>query len=541
MKRTPLTPTPRRLRAIAIGGLTCTLLIGAMAKPSVAQRDGERREVIEELLKSLIEAELQKRDGNTLRNISATSTTPPISTASSSSDLRAVRDLLDQFSEESSRLAFALDAESSTNSHIKNHLTDALKVRARSAVVAQKSRRSTRVSEIAEDYSSLDRDWRALSHELSQVRDMSARTAGYVKNMDKMDLQLCELLGIKPQLDQRKLIRQIETLTADLRVLVEDIELELGRQGDSQELLMAARKAQHQAVHVSNAVLDEEEYDHIVAEYKTFQTQWTALSAQLWAVDNRYLERSMRRIQTADQSLQEVLWITQDLNRSQLVHTTKQLMDDVDEFFARTPLKLLIGLPDSYSVLSISDEFFGVCANLNDIVARNETQESIIAAYRYVDEAGVAFMDVFRPLKSQAAQSVLKDIEAQLRTLRESLHVHDSFDRRAAAELAGSLELLADQLELDVNRWLSRSGVSFSATAKKATRDFASDTRDLHGALLSGTSTETMRTSVAALYDSWRAVYGYIARSEDIDRARLARTASSITPKLVELHTMLER
>lgn len=539
MKR-PLTPTSRWSRTIAIGGLTCTLLLGAMAKPSAAQPTGERRELIEELLKSLIEAELEKRDTHTVRKISATSSTPPISTASSSSDLRAVRDLLDQFSEESSRLAFALDAESSKNSHIKNHLTAALKVRARSAVVAQKSRRSTRLSEIAEDYTSLDRDWRSLAHELSEVRDMSSRTSGYVENMNKFDRQLCELLEIKPQLDQRKLIRQVETLTADMRVLVEDIELELGRQGNAQELLMAARKAQHQSVHVSNAVLDKEDYDHIVAEYKTFQTLWTALSAKLWEIDNRYLERSMRRIQTADQSLQEVLWITQDLNRPQLIHTTKQLMDDVDEFFARTPLKLLIALPDSYSVLSISDEFFGVCENLNDIVARNETQESIIEAYRYVDEAGVAFLDVFRPLKSQAAQSVLKDIEGQLASLRESLHVHDSFDRRAAADLAASLELLADQLELDVNRWLSRSRVSFSATAKKATRDFALDTRDLHEELLSGTSTENLRKSVSDLYDSWRTVYGYIARSEDTDRARLARAASSITPKLVELHTLLE-
>ena len=544
MTRNPARNPPTSIRSVLIGTLASAILLGTIPSLAPAQDSPERRrELIEELLKSLIEAELQKKPAHTVRKISASSSSPPIRTATSTADLTTARELLDQFSEESSRLAFSLDADNSRIPEIRANLTDALKLRARSAVLAQKSRLSTDIQAIAADFASVDQDWRALSHSLKSVRGLNAESLRSAAALSTHDRKLCELLNVRPQLDRRELIRQTETLSSDLRNLVEDIEIELGRVDDSQAYLIGGRKAQQQAIQMANAVSESGDYDRIVSEYKQFQQLYYPLATNLQTIENRYLERSMRRVQHADQLLNELLWLDQDLNRPQLLHATERLKKDVDEFFARTPLKLLISLPDSYSVLTTADEFYGVCSNLADVVSRGEDQESIIDAYRYVDNSGALFLESFRPLRSQAAQSVLKDIESGLVSIRESLSVSrgsGGVDRRKAIELASSLELLADHLDLDTNRWLTRTPETFRSDALKATAGFARDLHDLHEDLLSGAKTTALRLKVAALYDSWRTVYSYVSRCQTEDRARLARTASSITPKLVDLNALLE-
>ena len=65
---------------------------------------------------------------------------------------------------------------------------------------------------------------------------------------------------------------------------------------------------------------------------------------QLRNSDNRYVERQVRYLVDADNIVQQYLWLENKSDRNQLRQTAIALMRDVDEFYNRTPLKLLLNV-----------------------------------------------------------------------------------------------------------------------------------------------------------------------------------------------------
>jgi hypothetical protein len=516
-----------------------SLFVGGLPGRTDAQsRDKEnRRQFIDDLLQTLIDTELERRESRRSEQ-----NTPRIAARiidAPTQEMKRVRKILLIVSQDADLLTSQLNDDLNRVPGIRPYLGDMLKLRARTVVVAQKSMTTNDHHGITEDFRGLDRKWRMLSFQLSQLRNLDRETRQSIQRLNDSWKTLNGVFQIDPQLDRKELLRKTTALTADIRNLLEDIEVELQRSDGRNELLLEGRKIQQQARHVSNTIADRDDYDTISGEYKRFQKMWLPFAARLRPIENRYVDRSVRRVQQVDNSVHELLWLPQRLDRQQLLYLTDALKKEVDGFFVRASLKLLMELPDSELVLPTASEFYGVCENFIDGVSRGEDYASIVQDYQYIEEAWKSFSDVFRPLKSQSAQKVLNEVEQDIAALRESLQIQYGFDRKAALELAASLENLADHLEYDTKNWLKQRNLSYQDKALKATAVFAEAAHEFHKSIVNDADEQVLRRKVDQLSESWSHAHSYIIKCDTDERSHLLGISAKITPALVDFRTTL--
>ena len=505
------------------------------------RRPTDRRDMVDDLLRSLIETESDRREYRRSPVPERRSTPSPRVVDSPTDQMLTMRRALDGVSRDADRLATMLDAERTRVPDVRVYLADVLKLRARVSVLSQRARTLNDHRLLQEDLKAVDRDWRVLAYRLTRIRGLSRQTLDQIERLTSYAKAIGQVYELDPQIDQGALLRQTAALTSDLQSLHQDMEIELETSPDRSELLLLARRAQQQADQVTQYILDRQNYSTIVSEYQKFQRIWYPLATRLRVHQSSYLERSVRRIRHADEEIHELLWIPKQMDREQLVHLTNVLKSDVDEFFTRAPLKLLIGLPRSNEALASADQFYGVCENFIDSVNRNEDMDSLVDAYRYIDNAWHTFHDIYRPLQSAAAQRVLAEIEYSVNSLRDSLQVAETgFDHQALLQRAATLENLAEHIELDTRDWLSRDAVNFRSECLREAEDFHRNATSFHrmAAVRTSSITELQRES-DRLYENWRRLYRYVSRCNTEDRAHLARLASQITPTLVDLRTQL--
>jgi hypothetical protein len=326
-----------------------------------------------------------------------------------------------------------------------------------------------------------------------------------------------------------------------LQNLREDIELELEPSDARNQLVLTTQKLQQQAEHITYIVNDQADYDTIVSEYKRFQELWYPHAAKLRPVENPYVERNVRRIAQNNRTVHELLYLPQQVDPSQLLYLTNVLKKQVDEYFTRAPLKLLIELPTPEQALPTANEFYGMVENFADCVESGNNRSELIDAFRYIDGSWQSFDRVFRPIKSQKAQVVLNQIEESINALRDGLYIEkERFDSSAAVELAASLVNHAEHIEYEANRWLNKRRPPYRAEAQEALGAFITKSRKFHESLVREIPVSQLRKDCLDVYEQWRKVYGFISKCDTEERPELGRLASRTTPALVELRTILE-
>ncbi len=542
----------RRLGMAAIAGL---LLATGWSNIATAQRDGgisrtgferneSRRFNTDDLINRLIGSQGESRDiQDRTRRFHNNSNTGGIgiqATEISQRDLRRARQLLSDFARESSTLTNAIDDERYRIPAVRPYFSDALKIRARAFYVSQQADKTENARQLSQDFSEVDQDFRLLSSRLRQVRGLSRKVATPVIAMERLDKEITDLLKIRPQLDYSKLSRQSAILSTGFRSLLEDIEFEMPRSSERTQLLIDGRRLYQQAEYLSSTTLDRSSHENISREYKSFEKMWKPYDARLRRVNNRYVERTVRRINQADRDVRELLWLPHQVDRTELLYLTKALMKDVDEFFDRAPLKMLINLPNTSSVLADSSEFYGVCENFEANVIGGENQVDLIDDFSYIEESFRTFSTTFHNVKSQKAETVLHDIESRIQSLRSELKVQDDyFDKNAALQLAAAIDNLASRMNTDVDRWIGNSN---SATARQARRDstaFVEAARRLHLDINNDANVSDISRQADRLFEMWGTLHTYIPKADGQTRLAMQRTSARMTPYLVDLQTML--
>jgi len=523
-----------RVRHWLAGLLTLGLLI-ASAAPLSAQQNN--RQLLDKLLKEYIQSELDKMDQKADPKLGGTQPVAPKQAVDNSREIHAA---LKSFTRDTDDLALSLSADSRRIDGLNQILPDLYRLRARSSILADKTASGNQWSNLLEDIKSIDQGWRTVSFKLDQLQGLSQQQTRLAARIDQISADLIGQLNVRPQMNTYELTRTLASLSVDFENLLEEIDFDIGDSDDRRELLIEGRKAQQQVQHMSLLIRDEADYETIKGEYQRFSGIWSPMMTKLQKYDNRYIERSLRRISESDRSIHELLWLPHEIDRQQLVYLTSLLKKDVDEFFARTPLKLLISLPNPEYVLSTADAFYGVCENFTDIVNRNGSREDMVDAFRYIEESQQEFITMFKPIRSQAALNVLNAIDQHVHDLRGGLVLEEQFDRRKAIELGASLQNLSEHLHMDTKLWLSHVQVPYEQQAEDATARFSQLAARFHQQALSGSNAQQLQTISNDLYEQWRSVHSYISRSTNEDRAHLARLAAHIGPTLVEVRTLTQ-
>ncbi len=458
-------------------------------------------------------------------------------------DRRVVQNLLTESIDESERLYRSLQNDMRRAPNIRPFLSELLSMRTRAARMAQDMNANVSLERLQPQFQQLDSDWRFMSHKLSQTSQLSTASRDSVDRIDRIGRSLEKQFKMEPQLDLRALLIELSGLASSVRNLVQDLEIDPSGSNVIYRLVMDARKLDQQAIRVQNLVLDQADYTQIVTEYQRFAQMWVALSPDLRKLNNRMVERSMRNILLADSRLHDLLWLDQQTNRENLRQISDGLMKNVDEFYARVSLKLLLHFKDVERILQTSDDFYGTVQNFRDCVDRNEDERTMLECYRYVEEYGNAFVRSYEPLRSEMGRVVLREIEDGIVSLRNELNLAGtvtSIDTRAMLPTAASLENLAEHLNYDVKAWLYQARPTISSQVQQASDRFVKRTARIHRMLESRPTANELKKETSDLIAEWRTIYEFLGRCNTHHRDHLRDLSLEIGQAIYDLRAPLQ-
>lgn len=513
-----------------------TLLAGIFQATATVQAQPDRRQMFENLLQSLIETQLE-------RHLTPRAEPPRSNPPTVSPKVLQARESLNAFAEESGHVLETMQADAARAPGVRPLLGEMLRLRADATVLARQSIAVTDLEPLTESVQQLDRRWRLVSHRLSQMDGLTQTCSRCVNELNQIDQDLCRLFQIQAQIDGRELLRLADSLTADVGNLVEDIEIEFGRTRDGQALLLEGRRVQQQARYFADSIGRNPAYDAIVAEFGKYHDAYSRLALRLWPLENRYLERSMRRIEETDRQVHMLLWLPQPLNRQQLNHLTTVLTQRVDDLFDKVTLQMLIASPAAANVLNTAGQFHGCCENFALTVESDGTADDLRAEFLYMQDAWPELAQCFRGIHDQDVDQLLKEIEQTYLSMRDALQIQTQFDRRAAIELAAELESQLEHLLADLRHELAhgaRQPQSFQARALQACQALWQAAGKLHENLANNQDLESIQRSCIALQRDWSTFHDqYLDKLVDDPRSHIHETVEQVTPLIVQLRTML--
>lgn len=458
-------------------------------------------------------------------------------------DSRVLTNLMRESVSESEKLYRSLERDYQRNPEVRPLLRELITQRARAARLSADMRNGVSLERLLPDLQQLDSDWHYLSNQMSQARQLSRTTVDSQGRIDRLQRQLEKLFEMEPQLDRRALSGELSSLDSAMKNLGQELESDYTAGVDYSDLIIDARKLQRQAVRVREMVLDQFPYTDVVTSYNRFSQMWAAIRPRLQMVQNRYIDRTVRDIMMVDNRLHDLLWIEQQTSRDDLKQIAGSLMRDVDEFYARLNLKLMLSFKNASSILEEADKFYGTVKNFHDSAMANASAQELLRDYRFVEEYGNRFVRVFSSLKSKTGQIVLREIEDGIVGLRNELNLSgtvSTIDTRRLIPIAATLELLADELDQDVRQWLNRERPSYAVAAMDDVQRFVQRSTRLHSQMQYHPTSQELQREMTDLVQEWRNVYGHLGRCRTEHRDRLKRLSTEISQAIFELRTPLQ-
>ncbi len=457
--------------------------------------------------------------------------------------LDRVRRIFDRMAQEADALQVALNNDVDLMRGVRSVLHDVIQFSARAQVLCESCRRAERVGVLSGDYEAFDRDWQSISYKLRRIPEITQSAAiQRVEVIDKLDHALSDILNIKPHFDQHELLRATAALTDKLQRLAEDIGVEMVDPEMRRSLTGMARRTQSEAQMVSDLVDSENDPAAVAGEFKEYLELWHPLARQIRQVDaNHALERTVFRISQSNREIAEFLRMPAQNDASSVGYMMEALKRDIDEYFTRAPLRLVMELPDARTALATAGEFYGICEQFVQDANNNASQADLAESFRNVSQAWRSFNHTFRPMNSEPARRVLNRIEEGMGSLADALQLYDQqFDGRRISEVAYALSAAADNISRDTQIWLEHDRQDFADEALRATQSFVQHCQRFSDAVTGGATVEQLRPEIVNLYEHYKRVYGFISQCGGRERGRLAENAKRAKTALVDLRTQLE-
>lgn len=532
-----------RIRAVYIRtSLIFAVMIAGLVPGSVfaqGQNGTQRRELFENLLQSLIDSRMDGVQQQQPQQFYG----PPVDRRPPAQD-QETRRLVNNFSQEAIRLFDAISTDSRQNPSMRSLLNPTLEVQASATILGQLISQNSDWATVRQEFTTLDRNWRLLSHRLQSTISLSTTARNSVKAMDTIDTQLSKIFDVSPQVDNREFLRLTDTLKADLQSLLDDIAIELGQSQQARQLLVQGRLIEQQVRFMANAIEYQQSHEIAVAEFKKFHELWGPFAAQLWPLNNRYLERSLQRIEQADRELHEILWIDIPVDNTQLSRLTTVLTTDIETLFQTTTLRQLLDMQSRDTLLRSATELHAANKRLTESISQNRNLQQLQADFRIVDQKWRQLEASYSTCNQREILRLIKTTDQTMVSIQQALQVGNVFDHDLAMQILASLENYGEHLqEAFSTKVLPKPQYNrqFSIQGLHTSQQFTAFARNIHYDLAAGSKPEDVRARCDTLVRGWNYLNGeYIHKLNGREREDLNRLSSQITPLIVQLQTMFE-
>ncbi|QDT15938.1 hypothetical protein [Alienimonas californiensis] len=472
--------------------------------------------------------------------------TPTTSTLPSNLDPRKVADALAAFSREMNSLYAVLRAEERSVPSLRSYLVEVQGYAVDADLLARDLKTAQSLARHEAELRELDSGWNRTSRRLVSIPGLSRTAAQAIQAVDAATKTVESSLNIgSPTLDRKALVDTAVQLRTAVRYLSDTIEFTdaIPSSAERNSLRINCNQARLQADRMFGLVFDAARPDraYLIEEYRKFTQLMNPVIGKLRGNPDRALGRDVRNVQDYQRQFADLLLIDRGIDADQLGYMVSDLQQDVERFFNNTTLELLRDIPRNEEALASGNAFWGTFANFTDTMANSKDPADWSYAYGFIDEQWRDFRSIFSEINSEQARADLKEIEAGMNALRESLNLTGSFDRGAVADLAARIETNAVSIKRDAEAWLRVSRPSYTNAARADMVDYELKSRAFHEAVVNGRPLNELRQMETDLFEQWKLVYGHIKNCDTRERAYLASSARDTTPAFREVQVALAK
>lgn len=518
-------------------------LLGAWATSAAeGQPPGERRSLLEGILRTFVEAQLDRQLAEPPRAPGTDRPSHAPGPPMEAGRRGEIASALGAFSVASNELVSALYQEAQVNSGIRPLLGDSLKLRAQANLLARKVEHVTDQSTLTTDVEMLDRHWRLLSHQLRQTANLDSVSLARVASLDEHDRRLCRLVGIVPQMDHGELLFRAVAMVTNVNNLLEDIDVDVADRQRRDALLMEGHTIRVEMDRLAEQLGRGAPHEEVVIQYRKTYELWRLFAGKTRPLASESMARSILRVDRLNREIHERLWLPIAVDRAEVTYLAGELRTRVDRFCADVSLEAILNTSRPDEATAAVSELRDLSRGLSRSASGNASLDDLLWDFRLVEVQWDETRQLLEPANAAAPEPRLVAIDDTLGALRDSMQIRPVIDRQAVVTLAAATDEWANYLNRYLRQTAGRSArytPQFRSRLLDRSGNFHSAAHRLHEALVRNVHDDRLREHCTAAAMSWNQLAESLGELQPPDRAGCAEAGEQIAPALAELQVLV--
>ena len=519
---------------------------------STAQaQNQQRRELIQGLLKGLIESQLdrgvpqpqpyppQGRPGQRVPPVPRPGRNIPggnaVTIEVSPAMLNARRNL-SQWSTASASLVDELRHHEHEAPQLRPLLADSMRFQASVGGLSRRAELMPTIAPLKQDFARLDRDWRLISNRLKSTRGVPADCQGFVTTINDLDRQLCDVFQLEPQVNRVELNRLATTMNNDFDHLLRGLYFSNAKK--HKKLIRDGQQLQAK-IGQANSLVTRGGYTDLVNAYTSCLKDWRGFSRRVLNLRDERLKFSIQHIEDNGRLIQEQLFIPVELDRGYLASVTAGLAIDSEQLFQNISMADLLKQKNPLQAINQGRAFTAACVKLNKDIERNVPEDKLAWSYLAFSKNWDVLHHSLHDLGNPAVDHCLEDITLTVNSLGEVLGGNAVLSHDELVHMFSDLDALSRQAAFDAHRYIdeSRYDNSFHSQMCNGFDELQRQVYTIHRDSLQPTYKVDPKR-LQPVFQQWAKVRPLINQCKGADKNRFVKYRQDIEPMMVKLQIL---
>ena len=523
---------------------------------TVQAQNPQRRELIQGLLKGLIESQIERartapqqqpyppqgRPGQRIpvpppgRNIPGGNTV----TIEVSQEMLGARRSLSQWNTASANLVEELRHHEHEAPQLRPLLADSMRFQASVSGLSRRAELMPTIGPLKNDFAAVDRDWRIISNRLKTTRGIPANCQGFVNTINDLDRQLCDVFQLEPQVNRVELNRLATTMNNDFDHLLRGLFFSRGPNGN-QKLIRDGQQLQAKIGQAASLV-SRGSYTDLVNAYESCIKDWRKFSRRVLKLRDERLKFSIQHIEDNGRLIQEQLFIPVELDRNYLASVTAGLAVDSEQLFQNISMSDLLKQKNPLQTINYGREFTAACVKLNQDIERNVAEEQLAWSYLAFSKSWDSVHNSLHGLKNPGVDRRLDGITLTVNSLGEVLGGNAVLSHDELVHLFSDLDALSRQVAFDAHKYIDepRYNASFHNQMCGGFDELQRQAYAVHRDSVNPTFKVNPKT-LQPMFQQWETLRPMIKQCKGADRNRFNNYVQEIEPLMVKLQILYGR
>ncbi len=533
----------KNIPALAFLGLFATLIAPQLADAQITdQQRQQRREFVGDLLKTLIESQMERDPVQpppgrpNLRPFPGQDHRPsqPLTP-----NMITARAKIQAWEAESEGLVRMLRREEQRILRVRPLLADALNTTASIKSLRAKMGRVHTLDPLTDMFCQIDSDWRLLNHKLTQINGLRPECVACMNRMTGFDTEMCGLFGVQPQFNRRELARYCTQLASSFQHLIQDVRYDMRGEPNYGAVLGGCQRI-HARLNEADRLIARGSYDSIVRIYKRCIKDWRQLKYKLAACSHGRIQRDVHQIETLGAHIGELLWLPVEIDREYLAQVLASMEREAAVTFQQVSLHDILTTDSPGAILQCSREFQAQCGKLARGLSANAEMETLLWEFKQFSNLWNDLQEHLGGFKSPRMGRSIGQIDSGFQVLQGTFGDGPLIDRATMAEICSDLDQLSYRLIDLVERDAAYGYDSaFHDNICDCSRTFHKCIHEMHEHALGDRRHDAHAAQdVRAAVLAWERMRPLIAKCKPEHRRRLQNLRSRIEPLMVKLQVV---